>query len=81
MRSMAIVDDSPTQRGCGERAIPVTGVTTTRVMVTSTVTGVAEYVTPVTVVVTESQFVSARRHRQLQPHQARHPRACRTPTR
>lgn len=30
MRSMATVDDSPTQRGCGERAIPVTGVTTTR---------------------------------------------------
>ena len=30
MRSIAIVDDSPTQRGCGERAIPVTEVTTTR---------------------------------------------------
>lgn len=30
MRSMAIVDDSPTQRGCGERTIPVTEVTTTR---------------------------------------------------
>ena len=30
MRSTAIVDDSPTQRGCGERALPVTEVATTR---------------------------------------------------